>query len=187
METFCLCLTGYTSGVSNSGGLKARHGAMGPIAWGVLLPRYFKHHDPQWFYLHILIQIVSFLLDFATVVVGRTLYNGLESDRICKFKIQTPRILSAFPQHSSGLFWLGLGLYSTLTKYISSSMLKTKFTSSQVMALNLSLLQVMLKTSLGRETCSLLGSSEYCDWTLSGRSRPGAEKQDMGFLYPSFL
>ncbi|RVW43502.1 MDIS1-interacting receptor like kinase 2 [Vitis vinifera] len=67
------------------------------LQWGVLLPRYFKHHDPHGFYLHILIQIVSFLLDFATVVVGRTLYNGLESDRICKFKIQTPRILSAFP------------------------------------------------------------------------------------------
>ena len=103
METFCLCLTVYTSGVNNSGGLKARQGAMVPIAWGVLLPfgtiipRYFKHHDPQLFYLHILIQIVSFLLDFATVVVGRTLYNGLESDRICKFKIQTPRILSACP------------------------------------------------------------------------------------------
>ncbi|WKA00329.1 hypothetical protein VitviT2T_018695 [Vitis vinifera] len=47
----------------------------------------------------------------------------------------------------------------------------------QVMALNLSLLQVMLKTSLGRETCSLLGSSEYCDWTFSGRSRLGVENR----------
>ena len=103
METFCLCLTVYTSGVNNSGGLKARQGAMVPIAWGVLLPfgtiipRYFKHHDPQLFYLHILIQIVGFLLGLATVVVGRTLYNGLESDRFGKFKIQTPRILSACP------------------------------------------------------------------------------------------
>ena len=98
-----LCLTGYTSGVDNTRGLTMRHGAIGLIAWGMLLafgaiiPRYFKHHDPQWFYLHISIQIVGFLLGLATVVVGRTLYNGLESDRFGKFKIQTPRILSACP------------------------------------------------------------------------------------------
>ena len=96
METFCLCLTVYTSGVNNSGGLKARQGAM-VLPFGAIIPRYFKHHDPQLFYLHILIQIVGFLLGLATVVVGRTLYNGLESDRFGKFKIQTPRILSACP------------------------------------------------------------------------------------------
>ena len=73
-----------------------RHGAMGLIAWGMLLPfgaiipRYFKHHDPQWFYLHISIQIVGFLPGLTTVVAGRTLYNGLESHRIPKSKIHRP-------------------------------------------------------------------------------------------------
>ncbi|RVW75995.1 hypothetical protein CK203_052792 [Vitis vinifera] len=49
--------TRYNSGVNNSGDLETRHGDMGLIAWDVLLPsgaiipRYFKHHDPQWFYL----------------------------------------------------------------------------------------------------------------------------------------
>ncbi|XP_034701232.1 cytochrome b561 and DOMON domain-containing protein At3g07570-like [Vitis riparia] len=69
---------------------------MGLIAWAVLLkfgaiiPRYFKHHHPQWFYLHIPIQIVGFLLGLASVVPGRTLYNGLESDHILKFKVHRP-------------------------------------------------------------------------------------------------
>ena len=91
-----LCLTGYNSGVNNTGDLETRHGDMGLIAWDVLLPsgaiipRYFKHHDPQWFYLHISIQIVGFLPGLATVVAGRTLYNGLESYRIPKFKIHRP-------------------------------------------------------------------------------------------------
>ena len=91
-----LCLTGYTSGVDNTRGLTMRHGAIGLIAWGMLLafgaiiPRYFKHHDPQWFYLHISIQIVGFLPGLATVVAGRTLYNGLESHRISKSKIHRP-------------------------------------------------------------------------------------------------
>ena len=85
-----LCLTGYTSSVDNTRGLTMRHGDMGLIAWGMLLPfgaiipRYFKHHDPQWFYLHISIQIVGFLPGLTTVVAGRTLYNGLESHRIPK-------------------------------------------------------------------------------------------------------
>ena len=91
-----MCLTGYNSGVNNSGDLETRHGDMGLIAWDVLLPsgaiipRYFKHHDPQWFYLHISIQIVGFLPGLATVVAGRTLYNGLEFYRIPKFKIHRP-------------------------------------------------------------------------------------------------
>ncbi|WKA00339.1 hypothetical protein VitviT2T_018701 [Vitis vinifera] len=89
-------MPGYTSGVDNTRGLTTRHGAIGLIAWGMLLPfgaiipRYFKHHDPQWFYLHISIQIVGFLPGLATVVAGRTLYNGLESHRISKSKIHRP-------------------------------------------------------------------------------------------------
>ncbi|WJZ82011.1 hypothetical protein VitviT2T_001809 [Vitis vinifera] len=75
---------------------KLNHGAMGLIAWGVLLPfgaiipRYFKHHDPQWFYLHISIQIVGFLLGLATVLVGTILYSGLDSNRTPRLKIHRP-------------------------------------------------------------------------------------------------
>ncbi|WKA00336.1 hypothetical protein VitviT2T_018699 [Vitis vinifera] len=125
---------------------------MGLIAWDVLLPsgaiipRYFKHHDPQWFYLHISIQIVGFLPGLATVVAGRTLYNGLESYRIPKFKIHRPL--------GSLVFFLGI------------LQAGQDIQTAQVLE---------LVTSLGRETCSHLGSSEYCDWTLSGRSRLGVE------------
>ncbi|KAL6329551.1 hypothetical protein AAG906_022102 [Vitis piasezkii] len=90
------CLTGYTSGVNNTGDLKTLHADMGLIALGALLPfgaiipRYFKHHDPQWFDRHISIQIVGFLLGLATVVAGRALYNGLESDGLPKFNIRRP-------------------------------------------------------------------------------------------------
>eukprot|EP00261_Vitis_vinifera_P037843 XP_019079086.1 PREDICTED: probable leucine-rich repeat receptor-like protein kinase At1g35710 [Vitis vinifera] len=95
-KPFSVITLGYNSGVNNTGDLETRHGDMGLIAWDVLLPsgaiipRYFKHHDPQWFYLHISIQIVGFLPGLATVVAGRTLYNGLESYRIPKFKIHRP-------------------------------------------------------------------------------------------------
>ena len=91
-------------------------------------------------YLHISIQIVGFLLGLATVVPGMTLYNGLESDHILKFKIHRPLgSLVFFLSILQVCFRSGLDLYSTLTKYISSSMLKTKFSSSQVMALILRL------------------------------------------------
>lgn len=65
---------------------------------------------------------------------------------------QTPRILGVFPWHSSGN-----GIDSKAGQDIQTA---------QVLE---------LVTSLGRETCSHLGSSEYCDWTLSGRSRLGVE------------
>ncbi|XP_034677414.1 cytochrome b561 and DOMON domain-containing protein At3g61750-like [Vitis riparia] len=88
--------SGHNSGVKRHGDLKASHGAMGLIAWGVLLPfgaiipRYFKHHDPQWFYLHISIQIVGFLLGLSTVLVGTVLYSGLDSNRTPRLKIHRP-------------------------------------------------------------------------------------------------
>ncbi|RVX04204.1 Cytochrome b561 and DOMON domain-containing protein [Vitis vinifera] len=88
--------SGHNPGVKRHGDLKASHGAMGLIAWGVLLPfgaiipRYFKHHDPQWFYLHISIQIVGFLLGLATVLVGTVLYSGLDSNRTPRLKIHRP-------------------------------------------------------------------------------------------------
>ncbi|CBI34491.3 unnamed protein product, partial [Vitis vinifera] len=90
------CFTGHNSRVKRHRDLKASHGAMGLIAWGVLLPfgaiipRYFKHHDPQWFYLHISIQIVGFLLGLATVLVGTILYSGLDSNRTPRLKIHRP-------------------------------------------------------------------------------------------------
>ena len=139
---FLFCLTGYTSGVNNTGDLKTLHADMGLIAWGALLPfgaiipRYFKHHDPQWFDRHISIQIVGFLLGLATVVAGRALYNGLESDGIPKFNIHRPLGSLVFCLSILQVcFRLGRGLYLTSTKYISSGMLKTKFSSCQVLEL----------------------------------------------------
>ena len=176
------CFTGHNSRVKRHRDLKASHGAMGLIAWGVLLPfgaiipRYFKHHDPQWFYLHISIQIVGFLLGLATVLVGTILYSGLDSNRTPRLKIHRPiGSLAFFLSILQVCFRSGLGLSS---KYISSSILKTKcffFAGNGIdskAGQGIQMAQVLeLVPSLGRETCSLLGRSEYCDWNLGCRSR----------------
>ncbi|PAN27095.1 hypothetical protein PAHAL_5G058700 [Panicum hallii] len=73
----------YATGVASSAGggassFDARkwHGAMAGLGWGVLMPvgvalaRYFKRHDPFWFYAHISVQGVGFVLGAAGVVAG---------------------------------------------------------------------------------------------------------------------
>ena len=60
------------------------------LPFGAIIPRYSKHHDSQWFYFRISIQIVGFLPGLAIVIAERTFYNGLESYRIPKFKIHRP-------------------------------------------------------------------------------------------------
>ncbi|RLN25667.1 hypothetical protein C2845_PM07G31290 [Panicum miliaceum] len=72
----------YATGVASSAGggasfdAKKWHGAMAGLGWGVLMPvgvalaRYFKRHDPFWFYAHISVQGVGFVLGTAGVVVG---------------------------------------------------------------------------------------------------------------------
>ena len=57
-------------------GLRRAHGALNVFAWGVLMPvgailaRYFRRVDPLWFYLHVGIQFVGFIIGLAGVVAG---------------------------------------------------------------------------------------------------------------------
>ncbi|PSS26281.1 Cytochrome b561 and DOMON domain-containing protein [Actinidia chinensis var. chinensis] len=78
--------SGSSSGSSKSiGHTKRTHGILGIIGWSLFLPygaiaaRYFKHHDPLWFYLHVGIQFVGFLLGLAGVLVGVSLYNTIHA------------------------------------------------------------------------------------------------------------
>ncbi|XP_073002963.1 cytochrome b561 and DOMON domain-containing protein At3g07570-like [Typha latifolia] len=61
-----------------------RHGLLALLGWGVLMPlgvmaaRYFKQHDPQWFYSHISLQGIGFALGLAGIILG----FGLDDDGI---------------------------------------------------------------------------------------------------------
>ncbi|XP_052193011.1 cytochrome b561 and DOMON domain-containing protein At3g61750 [Diospyros lotus] len=65
--------------------MRRNHGVLGLLGWGLFLPygaiaaRYFKQHDPLWFYLHVGIQFVGFILGLAAVVVGVSLYSRLHA------------------------------------------------------------------------------------------------------------
>ncbi|KAL7239073.1 hypothetical protein ACSBR2_005048 [Camellia fascicularis] len=85
---------------------KHSHGILGLIGWGLFLPfgaiaaRYFKHHDPLWYYLHVSIQFVGFILGVAAVILGASLYN---------------RIHAHFPTHRGiGIFVLVLSILQVL-------------------------------------------------------------------------
>ncbi|GJM92313.1 hypothetical protein PR202_ga08775 [Eleusine coracana subsp. coracana] len=75
----------YATGVASSaGGASSRnkwHGAMAGLGWGVLMPlgialaRYFKRHDPFWFYAHVSVQGVGFVLGAAGVAAGFKLHD----------------------------------------------------------------------------------------------------------------
>ena len=79
----------YATGVASSAGggasfdTKKWHGAMAGLGWGVLMPvgvalaRYFKRHDPFWFYAHISVQGVGFVLGTAGVIAGFKLNDDL--------------------------------------------------------------------------------------------------------------
>uniref|UniRef100_A0ACD5US25 Uncharacterized protein n=1 Tax=Avena sativa TaxID=4498 RepID=A0ACD5US25_AVESA len=55
---------------------KRWHGLLSMMGWGVLLPmgmmvaRYFRRQDPYWFYGHMAVQGVGFLLGIAAVILG---------------------------------------------------------------------------------------------------------------------
>uniref|UniRef100_A0A0D9V8X6 Cytochrome b561 and DOMON domain-containing protein n=1 Tax=Leersia perrieri TaxID=77586 RepID=A0A0D9V8X6_9ORYZ len=70
-------VAGTTSSSSSSGfDTKKWHGAMAGLGWGVMMPvgiaiaRYFKRHDPFWFYAHISVQGVGFVVGVAGVAAG---------------------------------------------------------------------------------------------------------------------
>jgi hypothetical protein len=67
-------------------GLRRAHGALNLFAWGILMPigaivaRYFRRMDPLWFYLHVSLQFVGFIIGLAGVVAGVALYSKIQAD-----------------------------------------------------------------------------------------------------------
>ncbi|KAI3449273.1 hypothetical protein Pfo_005938 [Paulownia fortunei] len=61
------------------------HGTLALLGWGLFLPlgailaRYLKHKDRLWYYLHVGIQFIGFLLGVSAVVIGLSLNNKLHA------------------------------------------------------------------------------------------------------------
>ncbi|KAK2650073.1 hypothetical protein Ddye_017562 [Dipteronia dyeriana] len=74
---------GSSSVLHVSSSQKKNHGILGIFGWGLILPvgaiipRYFKHKDPLWYYLHAIIQLIGFIFGLATVLLGIQLYDTL--------------------------------------------------------------------------------------------------------------
>jgi hypothetical protein len=47
---------------------------------GAILARYFRRVDPLWFYLHVGLQFVGFIIGLAGVVAGVALYSKIQAD-----------------------------------------------------------------------------------------------------------
>ncbi|PKA45732.1 hypothetical protein AXF42_Ash011073 [Apostasia shenzhenica] len=90
--------------------LKRTHGILNIFGWGVMLPiggivaRYFKRHDPLWFYLHSAIQFVGFILGLAGVVAGIALYDRLHA--------------SVYSHRALGILILVLGILQILAFFL---------------------------------------------------------------------
>lgn len=62
------------------------HGVLALLGWGLILPvgaivaRYLKHRDPLWYYLHVVIQFIGFIIVLAAVVVGTSLYDRISAN-----------------------------------------------------------------------------------------------------------
>ncbi|KAI3929337.1 hypothetical protein MKX01_006573 [Papaver californicum] len=65
---------------------KNSHRIFSIFGWGVLLPagaiisRYYTHHDPLWYYLHVSIQSTGSIFVLVTILAGELLYNEEEPD-----------------------------------------------------------------------------------------------------------
>jgi hypothetical protein len=46
---------------------------------GAIVARYFRRMDPLWFYLHVSLQFVGFIIGLAGVVAGVALYNKIQA------------------------------------------------------------------------------------------------------------
>ncbi|PIA34703.1 hypothetical protein AQUCO_03700172v1 [Aquilegia coerulea] len=68
------------------GHLRRCHGILAMVAWALLLPagaivaRYFRHHEPLWYHLHIYFQCAGSIIGFVAVVVGMVLRPHLAID-----------------------------------------------------------------------------------------------------------
>ncbi|XXG82367.1 hypothetical protein AAC387_Pa10g0330 [Persea americana] len=66
--------------------LKRSHGILAIFGWGVLLPvgaifaRYFRQWDPLWYYLHLAIQFLGFLIVLSSLVAGVSLYDKIHAN-----------------------------------------------------------------------------------------------------------
>ncbi|KAK1567019.1 hypothetical protein Q3G72_007268 [Acer saccharum] len=66
--------------------LRKSHGLLNMLGWGILMiigaivARHLKHMDPLWFYCHISIQSLGFLLGLSGVITGLVLNNKLGND-----------------------------------------------------------------------------------------------------------
>jgi hypothetical protein len=79
VDLFVFCpATLSPGGASSEAGFPAKrwHGLLSMMGWGVLLPigtmvaRYFRRQDPYWFYGHMAVQGVGFLVGIAAVIIG---------------------------------------------------------------------------------------------------------------------
>ncbi|KAI3888472.1 hypothetical protein MKX03_015102 [Papaver bracteatum] len=65
---------------------KNSHRIFSIFGWGALLPvgaiisRYFRHHDPLWYYLHASIQSMGSIFALVTLLAGELLYRNDEPD-----------------------------------------------------------------------------------------------------------
>ncbi|KAF7120086.1 hypothetical protein RHSIM_Rhsim13G0055900 [Rhododendron simsii] len=78
-------VTGQTQTVKGYSNLKKNHGILNMLGWGILLPigaivaRHCKEWDPIWFYSHISIQSLGFILGVAGISCGFVLEHKLKS------------------------------------------------------------------------------------------------------------
>ena len=78
--------TGQSASESLYTGLRRGHGILAMLGWGILMiigtivARYFKHKDPIWFYLHISLQSVGFILGVIGVICGFILNNHVNAN-----------------------------------------------------------------------------------------------------------
>lgn len=67
------------------GSMKKTHGVLSLLGWGLFLPcgailaRYLRHKEPLWYYLHVTIQFIGFILGVAAIVVGLSLDHRLHA------------------------------------------------------------------------------------------------------------
>lgn len=96
--------------------MKKTHGALSVLGWGLFLPcgaifaRYLRHREPLWYYLHVVIQFMGFIIGIAAVVVGLSLNHRLQ-DHIVAHKtigifVLVFTILQVWPHYSCPITFL---------------------------------------------------------------------------------